>query len=509
MLDLNQQGISRRVFLDQIRNAGLSFMILTSNPLSLQSAASATASDATYDISYIWHKSLENVLDYMEEVGEALGNDARRKLRVVKGKNNFGLIYDLNGNSKSAGELAIRHNRILQDEDLGGAVSITHSGYEQLYNISYGIGPNIDVQKINFNVVLDILGAQARKNLVIEETLDGNYALVYKSFTGKKTSFKISKQHNLSLSGKGVSASIMLEQGNSKIYGISSLLHDEINNKTMSRPQKPYSEHESLASSYKNLELRVKNFIIGQRKKGKLESDETTSWSAYDLTSGKKLVAINEDSPMQAASMVKPLIALAFFHEVQQGRLEYGKLRREKLRLSIQKSSNESTNWEISQLGGPSRAERILLENYGHLFKNTSIVERIPAGGRSYGNKASAHDYGMFLHALWNGQLPYSGEIKRLMALPKRNRLYSGALRVPEGTLVYDKTGSTARLCGDMGILVAWDRNDKAHPYTLVGIIQKESRSQNYGEWMSSRGDIIREVSNIVYDFMKSKYNLV
>ena len=94
------------------------------------------------------------------------------------------------------------------------------------------------------------------------------------------------------------------------------------------------------------------------------------------------------------------------------------------------------------------------------------------------------------------------------MALPGRDRLYTNAKRVPTGTKVYNKTGSTAMCCGDMGILVARGSNGRSYPYLVIGIIESGSRNRAYGPWISSRGNVIREVSNLTYLSMKKRYSL-
>ena len=66
-----------------------------------------------------------------------------------------------------------------------------------------------------------------------------------------------------------------------------------------------------------NLEYEVERYINNLRKQGKISSNEKTAWSVYDFTSNKKLVSINEDTSLQAASLIKPFVALAFFHQVQ------------------------------------------------------------------------------------------------------------------------------------------------------------------------------------------------
>lgn len=257
------------------------------------------------------------------------------------------------------------------------------------------------------------------------------------------------------------------------------------------------------------LELEVERYIKGLRKSGKIRSDERTAWSVYDFKNGKKLVSINEKMPLQAASMIKPYLALAFFHKAKQGSLIYGPTSRKHMELMIQVSNNDSTNWVMRQVGGPSAVQTLLKKHYPSLCQNISIVEYIPAGGKTYRNKGSALDYSRFLYALWNGNLPNSTELKRLMALPGNDRLYTKVRNVPQGTLVYNKTGSTSMCCGDMGILYVRDKNGQRHAYTLIGIIESQRRNtSSYTSWISTRANVIRGVSNIVYADMKKRLDL-
>jgi beta-lactamase class A len=174
----------------------------------------------------------------------------------------------------------------------------------------------------------------------------------------------------------------------------------------------------------------------------------------------------------------------------------------------IQRSSNDAANWFMRKVGGPSQCEAILRTSYGSIFKRTQIREYIPAGGRTYRNTALPSDYIRFLLALWKQRLPYDSEIERLMALPGRDRLHDGT-PIPSGTRVYNKTGTTAHLCGDMGILVPHAQNGQQYPYALVGIIERRSRALDYGTWMAARGNIIRHVSTMIYEDMKKQHRLM
>lgn len=256
------------------------------------------------------------------------------------------------------------------------------------------------------------------------------------------------------------------------------------------------------------LEAKIAEYIRRARQQGLIDYDEATSWSVYDLTSKAKLVSINEDIPRDCASMVKPFVALAFFHKAECGCLTYDRSRKNLMEQMIQHSSNRATNTLMDLLGGPAAVDRILHEVYAGIFRQTKILEAIPPGGQTYMNEASAQDYCRFLRAIWRDRLPYSSEIRRLMALPNHSRLCDGVPNIPSGTLVYHKTGTTARLCGDFGLLVPKDLLGNSYPYTLVAIIEKRARTTNLSRWIANRGNIIRKVSAIVYDEMRSRYNL-
>ncbi len=265
------------------------------------------------------------------------------------------------------------------------------------------------------------------------------------------------------------------------------------------------------------LQQRVSAHLQAVRAQGLLGRGEGTSWSVYDLTSGEQLVALSQEVPRQAASMIKPFVAQAYFFEAadSRGRLGYNDQVRALMTRSIRDSDNAATNQLMSLVirhargKGPRDVERVLKRHAPHIFRETLIVETIPSGGQTYRNKASAADYSRFLRALWGGQLPYAAELKSLMALPNRDRISDGVAAVPDHLTIYDKTGSTARLCGDMGIVEARGRNGRRYPYVFVGIIERGSSASNYGHWIHARGEVLREVSGLVYTHLKQRYDLV
>lgn len=258
---------------------------------------------------------------------------------------------------------------------------------------------------------------------------------------------------------------------------------------------------------HSDLEAAVEAYINRLRREGKIKADERTAWSVYDFTSGEKLVSINEDEQFEAASMVKLFIAAAFFCKVEKRELIYGRKSRRHMELAIQHSNNTSTNWLIRNIGGPKAVEHILKRKYPGVFQDTRIVEYIPRGGRTYRNKSSPHDFSRFLYALWKGDIFGAREIKRLMALPGPDRIFKGVASIPVSTRVYNKTGSTARVCGDVGILAVKGPDGKRYPYTMIGIIEKAQRARDYATWIRSRGAVIRNVSGIIYRGIVDRYD--
>jgi beta-lactamase class A len=268
------------------------------------------------------------------------------------------------------------------------------------------------------------------------------------------------------------------------------------------------------AAAGSTLQTRLVRLVKRLRAQGVIRSDEKTSWSVYDFTGRKKLVSINENVPRQAASMIKPFVAQAFFYTADEARARYSAGVRRTMERMIRNSSNTATN-EIMDLvsrhnggGGPRAVERVLKRHAGGVFKQTSIVEYIPANGRTYRNQASARDYSRFLWALWHDRLPNARELRSLMSLPNHDRITRGVAGMPHDVRVYDKTGSTARLCGNMGIIECHDRRGRPRPYTFIGIIEKSHRTSAYGTWITARSNAIRKVSGLVYDYMRSQHRL-
>lgn len=519
----SKPGFSRRNLIKGILAAAIASRLLAATP-------AFAYEKGNFNISYFSASDQSAVLDYLESLSAVLGPDLRSRLRVVKEKKSgsFVLVYERAGTEKDTKAVAKKHSDLLQRFGLDEAVAVDEAGYQKLYNISYGLGPNFEVLKKNYDVVSLMLGPNLEKNLVIEQTKEGNYALVYRKRDTLDRSRERAERLTEKLKGTGISASYIRDNNNEVVYSGSSRIEEEIEQKphvlkkppvkktepeVKKRAQEKYKPAETPKSAEKpriagTLQHLLVEQMISESRNGALETDEKYSFYVRDLTSGETLVRINEYVPRQTASMVKPFLGLMMMHKIEHDGLNYKNVR-EDMRLMLQKSDNDATNRIFDLLGGPRRINDFLRTQYSHIFKQTSIVENIPPEGKTYKNKASASDHQRFLEALYKGDLPEAKELRRLMSLPKRNRVYDDVPSIPRDTIVVDKTGSTARLTGDMAILYAKGKDGHRYPYTLVGIIEKENGSQEGKRWNIKRGNVIRRVSNTVYGYMQRKYDLI
>jgi beta-lactamase class A len=475
--------------------------------------ACAETGSGAYDVSYLWHTDLNSLFDYEGKVERVLGRAVKAKLQVVGKEGLYGLIYDQDGDKTAVRSVARVHSERLIHAGLEKAAAIKDKGYHVLYNVSYGVGPNSEALINDYQTVCRCLGADVDENLSVIKYDSSRYALVYRMRGDRDSTARIARGHARLLRKKGLSASIVREDNYDVVYAGATPLARREDEQVRAGAENSDDEDfnaagDTAAAGAFSLEERLEQFVQEQRGKGIITRDETMGWLVYDITTGQRLVSINADTAMQSASMIKPLVALAFFHKAKKGKLIYGPKSRAKMESMIHYSSNSATNWLMRRCGGPNAVQHILRTDYGSLFRSTKIVEYIPCGGQTYRNRASAEDYNRFLCALWQDDLPFSGELRRLMALPGKDRLCYGT-EVPQGTRVYNKTGTTAKLCGDMGIIVGQGRDGQIYPYIVVGIIEKKSRVRNYRRWKETRGDLIRQVSSMAYEDMKRRHKLL
>ncbi|MFT7518558.1 MAG: beta-lactamase class A [Kiritimatiellia bacterium] len=520
-------------------------------------AVPVLAADGSYDISYLWVPDRDAALDYLDQLKTLLGPDVARDLEVVEGgSGNFGVIYNRTGKEKAAAQrVATAHDRLLR-RHLGGsevlATVVSDQGVQRLWNISYGEPTTHDHARVRYSQVAGLLGKGVHRELVIEKHGD-MYLVVYQRQKDHASTSVAAKRHTGLLNSKSITARPMRDRGVTAIWGngsgdvlvsanvanVPAIVEPRVTESAVKAdataksdvpdeaavkadtPDKSEVTKEAdpaakvstpalsstlPASIQTPLRDAINEHVQGLRKRGLIAPDETTSWYVHTLNDDRTWAAINAERSLQCASMVKPYVALAFLHQVNKDKIIYGPVSKGKLERMIQRSDNLATNWAIAKVGGVAVVQRILRDHYGKVLEETSIVEAIPTYGRTYKNRSSARDYVRFSRALWAGELPQAKELRRLMALPGRDRITTGAPAIPVGTKVMNKTGSTSHLCGDFGIIVARTTAGKRVPYVFVGIVEKKSRASNYGSWIGGRSRVIRSVSNLTYQVLQGQY---
>ena len=254
------------------------------------------------------------------------------------------------------------------------------------------------------------------------------------------------------------------------------------------------------------LEADFEYYIKSQRNRKRLATSDRTSFVVYDISKNKKLVSINEDRQMMAASIIKNFVMLAYFHEVKYGRQRHTDNNKRNLRAMIQSSSNTSTNYFIRLLNGPARVNRILKANYPY-FKQTRIVEYIPPSGRTYKNMTSARDMSTFFLRLWQNRLPHSDKMKWYLKLKNGDYIFKQTY-IPAYVEVYNKTGTVYGLVGDGGVLVLKDPQGRPRPYIFIGLMEDRSKTnrrnrwQSFYDWKDRRANILRRLSEKAYKYI-------
>lgn len=476
------------------------FAFLCSLFLMLASAAVAAPPVKHYALAYGWTIDIQRALNDRNKLTRTLSVQADRQLQVVGKGQLFGVVYPLNGTLAQARKLALNQSNTLKSAGFNPPEIIPEGNYSKLYHLLLTQSSDPQRLKGEYDRTVGKLPASERPNLQIEKIGSRSYGLVLRCWADKSETSTIARQRKLA-SGKLVPKLIAAEERSAMAPGAATT------SETGTRKMDNLADAQK-GGSVAGINNKVQEFLREQRSSGKLQRQERTALVAYDLTNNTYLANINAQSSFQAASMIKPFVALAFFHQVDKGKMKYTPTHRQMMEEMIQHSDNQATNWFIRQVGGPARCNALINQEYGRLFRQVRIREYIPPGGKTYKNSALPQDYVQYLKALWNKQLPYSQEMLRVMSMPGRDRIFWGT-DVPPGTLVYNKTGTTSHLCGDMGILVTKTKNGGRVPYAIVGIVERASVAKDYKQWMAHGGGVIRDFSSLVYGEMKRKYNLL
>ena len=187
------------------------------------------------------------------------------------------------------------------------------------------------------------------------------------------------------------------------------------------------------------------------------------SWSVYicDLAGGSE--ATINDSPMQAASLIKLFIMGAVYENYDSLSQQYGSATLDSyLTPMITVSDNDAANSLVSCLGGGDSTAGMQKVNsfcQSHGYTNTSMGRLLLASNEFGDNYTSAYDCGKFLKEIYQicsgttqtPSLLHAEEMYFLLKQQQRTNKIPAAL--PEGVSVANKTGELSDVENDAGIL--------------------------------------------------------
>ena len=187
------------------------------------------------------------------------------------------------------------------------------------------------------------------------------------------------------------------------------------------------------------------------------------SWSVYicDLSGGSE--ATINDTPMQAASLIKLFIMGAVYENYDSLSQQYGSATLDSyLTPMITVSDNDAANSLVSCLGsGDSTAGMQKVNSFcqSHGYTNTSMGRLLLASNEFGDNYTSAYDCGKFLKEIYQicsgttqtPSLLHAEEMYSLLKQQQRTNKIPAAL--PEGVSIANKTGELSDVENDAGIL--------------------------------------------------------
>lgn len=187
------------------------------------------------------------------------------------------------------------------------------------------------------------------------------------------------------------------------------------------------------------------------------------SWSVYicDLSGGSE--ATINDSPMQAASLIKLFIMGAVYENYDSLSQQYGSATLDSyLTPMITVSDNDAANSLVSCLGsGDSTTGMQKVNSFcqSHGYTNTSMGRLLLASNEFGDNYTSAYDCGKFLKEIYQicsgtTQTPSLLHAEEMYSLLKQQQCTNKIpAALPEGVSVANKTGELSNVENDAGIL--------------------------------------------------------
>ena len=149
----------------------------------------------TFDIIYILSKDMERVLDYKDELETIFGPKVLRKLKIVGKGDQYAIIYDGNDSARTVTKTLVEHGELLRKAGFDEAWATKEQDFHSLFNVSYGLGPNLGPLIKMYKKLYYYLGEDVRQDLFIEETDYGNYTLIYRRRGDEISTTKIAREH--------------------------------------------------------------------------------------------------------------------------------------------------------------------------------------------------------------------------------------------------------------------------------------------------------------------------
>ncbi len=272
-----------------------------------------------------------------------------------------------------------------------------------------------------------------------------------------------------------------------------------------------------------SLEAGILSYMEDLYRSGRLQRQDILSMVVQDLSSGKLLVSIRPRRRVKSASLIKLPILHAYLLASEKGMLEHSEIIQQHLVKMIRFSSNESTNWILEKLGGPSQVQKLL--DQSSMYHELKLVEYIPEDGKTYRNKVSSADLNQILVRTWFHQSLGMKSNKEQNRQASKRMLYLMSLpgykwiqdRIKDGTCfsrrksvrVWDKTGFVKGINGDAGI-VEFNTPNGRRAYTIVLIMERENYLSIPGDantWSARVAMVLRRISEMSYAFVSSYYN--
>jgi len=262
------------------------------------------------------------------------------------------------------------------------------------------------------------------------------------------------------------------------------------------------------------LETALKRYIRALRRCKKLRRFDSPRVLVYDYRNCK-MVALNQNNRTSAASLIKPFVMLAVYHDAYRRRIppyRFSRKLQRKINLMMRVSNNTATNYLIKWHLGRGNTRRGLrkinkiLRRYG--LTQTRLVELIPRGGRTYKNRTSARNLSMLLYKIYQGSAVskgYSRKMLKVMLYSRDNRGRTAYLRTRYGLEAATKTGYTRRTNGVAGIVLGGAQAPNA-TYNFVAILTRPLVRANEWTWRKLSTKILQRISEMTYKHYTRKY---